>query len=151
MLLEIILLLISYYYLRHGLYPLLTGKPVIKDDATRKTVIGLVVLELIISLFIVFMAFVALYGYSYAGITIGDWPLYTLLFFLSLLILWVFYYVENDSDTLKQSIALVAVHPDYAMRAVRETLDDMALRKAGMMLYHTHRIKLKVQSYVDKA
>lgn len=124
---EIILLLISYYYLRHGLYPLLTGKPVIKADATRKTVIGLLVLELVGSLIAVFIALVALYGYSYRGTTVGDWSFYALLFLASLLVLWVFYRLENDSYTLKQSMALVAVHPDYAMTAVRETLDEMAL------------------------
>ncbi len=127
MLFEIILLLISYYYLRHGLYPLLTGKPAIKADATRKTVIGLLVLELVGSLIAVFIALVALYGYSYRGITVDDWSFYTLLFLVSLLVLWVFYRLENDSYSLKLSMALVAVHPDYAMTAVRETLDDMAL------------------------
>ncbi len=124
---EIILLLISYYYLKHGLYPLFTGKPVIKADVTRKTVIGLLVAELIFVLVIVFLAFVALYGYSYNGLTIGDWPFYGVLFLFCLIILWVFYHLENDSDTINQSIALVAVHPDYAMPAVRETLDNMQL------------------------
>lgn len=127
MLILLILLLISFYYLKHGLYPLLTGKPALQADVVRKTIVILVIVELIGILYAFFQIFVAFYGYSYAGTVVGDCPFYIILFLLCLLILWVFYRLENDTDAFKQSVVLVAVHPDYAMTAVRETLLNMSI------------------------
>ncbi|MCH9696469.1 MAG: hypothetical protein K0U68_00020 [Gammaproteobacteria bacterium] len=127
MLFEIILVLVSYYYLKQGIYPLLTGKPAVKADAARRTVVSLVVIQLIFILLGTFVALVALYGYSNHGVTIDEMPFYALLFLFCVLLLWVFYRFENDTDALKQSVALVAVDPDQTMTVVRDTLDEMNL------------------------
>jgi hypothetical protein len=124
---KIILLLVSYYYLKQGLYPLLTGKPAIKSDVIKKIVIVLIMLELFLLLFSLFHWLTALYGLSYGGITVGTLPFYLLLFLFCLLILWIFYRRESDSDILQQSVALVAVHPEYVLAAARETFAQMEI------------------------
>jgi len=127
LLIKIILLLISSYYFWHGIYPLLTAKPCIKANNIRKLVVSLLIIELVIVLFALFLIFVALYGYTYAGLTIANGPFYILLFLSSLLILWFFYQKEIDSDSLKHGTCLLAISSEYAMLAVYDTLAEMKI------------------------
>lgn len=125
---QIILLLSSGYFFHHGLYPLITGKPAIKADAIRKTVMVLIIVEIIYLLGVLFLGFVAWYGYSYRGMTIGNEPFYIILLLLTLLIFWLLYCWENDSDTFKYSESLISIRSDYALDAARETLSQMEIK-----------------------
>ena len=127
MLYQITLLLIGSYYLKHGLFPLLTGKPCFKASLIRLLIICLLVFELFAILLALFIAFVALYGATYAGVTVGNWPFYILFLAFNSLFLWLFYRKDNDVNSLKHSISLVGISPEHAFSAVTDTLTDMQL------------------------
>lgn len=127
MLVPLILLLSGIYYLNHGLYSLCTGKPAIKADGIRKLIIVFIVILLINLLFAMFIAFVGLYGSSYGNFTFGEQPFYLVIFLLCLLVLLGTNQFENDVHAFNKSMTILAVDPDFALAALRETLDEMSI------------------------
>ncbi len=127
LLVYLILLLSGIYFLNHGLYSLYTGKPAIKADGIRKLIIVFTVILLVDLLFALFIAFVGLYGFSYGNFTFGEQPFYLLIFLLCLLVLWGANQFENDVHAFNKSMTILAVVPDFALAAVRETLDEMSI------------------------
>ncbi len=125
MLIEIILFLLCIYFFYHGLYPLITHKPVFKFYELKQIIIFLVSAKLFILLINLFLFFVKNYAISYANITLGNQAFYALFVLFCIIVLWIYYQHESEIINFKQSVTLIAVDPTYALSAVTKTLIDL--------------------------
>lgn len=164
MLLITSLFLVSLLFLLPCFSIALRKRPALKPDGIKTVLILLGFCMAAYILLNVFIIFVSMYGFSYAGVTFGARYSYAALALLLVVLgflgsRWLAFYKSSST-----SLALVGIDKEQAMPTLHETLEQMGLRyvesvsrlefpdlKLGIeVLLGEHEIRFRTAQAVDK-